>query len=104
MICTIRKTVDRQHTYDALWFWCPGCKCAHAVPVFKDGVQHPVVGPAWNWNGSTEKPTLSPSLLTHGSVRCHCFIREGNIEFLHDCEHELAGKTVSIPELPDWLQ
>jgi len=32
--------------------------------------------------------------------QCHSFIREGMIEFLGDCSHALAGKTV---ELPDWI-
>lgn len=28
---------------------------------------------------------------------CHSFVRDGQIEFLSDCTHALAGKTVSLP-------
>lgn len=34
------------------WFHCPGCECAHAFSV-----------PRWNWNGSMDAPTFTPSLL-----------------------------------------
>jgi hypothetical protein len=30
---------------------------------------------------------------------CHSHVRDGKIQFLGDCTHELAGKTV---DLPDW--
>jgi hypothetical protein len=49
-----------------------------------------------------EATTFSPSLLCnqhHAQSRCHLFVRDGRIEFLSDCHHELAGKTV---EIPDW--
>jgi hypothetical protein len=58
----------------------------------------------WNWNGDIEKPTLSPSILQtagpdgHKDI-CHCFVRDGVIEFCGDCTHSLTGK--SMP-LPDW--
>ena len=71
-------------------FNCPGCNCIHPVAV-----------PRWHWNGSMEKPTFSPSLLCNGfddASRCHSFIKDGKIEFLSDCWHQLAGKTVEIPE------
>jgi len=55
-------------------------------------------GCAWDWNGDTEKPTLTPSFVTDG---CHCFIRDGKIEFLRDCSHALAGQTVGMVELDD---
>jgi hypothetical protein len=65
----------------------------------------------WHWNGDSEKPTLSPSILQtcgpypEGSSRsgktdvCHCFVRDGVIEFLGDCTHALAGKTMPLPEI-----
>jgi hypothetical protein len=30
---------------------------------------------------------------------CHSFIIDGRIQFLGDCDHELASQTV---EIPDW--
>lgn len=94
-------------------FFCPGCQCAHQVSIV-----------IWKWNGSSEKPTLEPSILVNAdkklptdevmrqrgldeedvawykkqSIRCHSFVRDGNIEFLADCEHKLAGKTVPLEE------
>ena len=29
---------------------------------------------------------------------CHSFVRNGRIEFLGDCTHGLAGKTVDLPK------
>jgi len=58
--------------------------------------------PCWTWNGSTEKPTFKPSVLTEGGdgrPRCHSFITDGKIQFLNDCTHELAGKTVDLLEV-----
>ena len=75
------------------WFNCPGCKNTHAFHV-----------PHWTWNGSFDKPTFNPSLLCNGhdpQSRCHLFITAGKIEFLSDCYHELAGKTLEIPEWED---
>ena len=59
--------------------------------------------PSWTWNKSTKSPTLSPSLLTDtedksGKIRCHSFVRNGQIQFLNDCTHEFAGTT--MPLLP----
>lgn len=73
-------------------FHCPGCECGHPVTVGVNG---------WVWNGSMDKPTFTPSLLCNQNEpnRCHSFITGGNIQFLSDCFHPLAGKTV---EIPDW--
>jgi len=74
-----------------LAFECPGCGCLHAV-----NVDHPV-RPRWEWNGSLERPTFAPSLLVRASGRvCHAFVTDGQIRFLNDSAHELAGKTVPL--------
>lgn len=76
---------------------CPGCKCSHVFTMChpnKDGAQ-------WTWNGSLTSPTFSPSLLCnkdHPESRCHSFVKEGTIQFLSDCFHELANKTVPLPD------
>ncbi|MCZ4340562.1 hypothetical protein O4H52_03015 [Sphingomonadaceae bacterium G21617-S1] len=31
---------------------------------------------------------------------CHSFVRNGQIEFLSDCTHALAGQTVPLPPFP----
>lgn len=85
-----------------LFFWCPGCEQVHQV---NDGPGH---GPTWEWNGDADRPTFRPSLLVRYEgwdgdtpVRevCHSFITEGQIQFLGDCTHKMAGQTVPIP---DW--
>lgn len=76
-------------------FHCPGCENAHPFEVGDNG---------WTWNGSMEKPTFFPSLLVNAGtpeLRCHSFVRDGQIEFLSDCFHALAGKTVALPEWED---
>jgi Family of unknown function (DUF6527) len=77
---------------------CPACGFGHCFYTnYKDH-------PNWSFNGDLEKPTFSPSMLIHESPtgeikRCHSFVRNGNIEFLTDCGHSMAGKTVSLPEM-----
>jgi hypothetical protein len=68
-------------------FFCPGCKCGHGFNAQR-----------WAFNGDLERPTLNPSLLLFGVRRCHSFVRDGMIEFLADCDHELAGKTVPLED------
>ncbi len=75
-------------------YWCPGCECAHQVAVSTPNE----AGAHWQWNGNAEAPTFSPSV--HIVGRCHCFVRAGRIEFMADCAHVLAGKTVDVPDWP----
>lgn len=54
----------------------------------------------WTWNGSIDAPTLRPSVLTEGrDFRCHSWINDGNAQFLDDCSHDMAGKTVPLLEV-----
>jgi hypothetical protein len=79
-------------------FWCPGCKGHHQFQVRTDGQ-----GPSWTFDGNLSSPTFAPSLLYDGSrpeSRCHLFLRNGQLEFLGDCFHDLKGKTVPLPEDP----
>lgn len=86
-------------------FWCPGCKSMHQVRV----VAEQGTGPLWMWNQCTDSVTLEPSILVNaqgpyfnpGAPICHSFLREGQLQFLGDCTHELAGKTVPLPNFPD---
>lgn len=80
-------------------WYCPGCKYPHRIETGPRG---------WTWNGRLDKPTFAPSVLstTRGEqpARCHCYVRDGQIQFLNDCTHEFAGKTVPVPTLPEWMQ
>ncbi|MCA0447652.1 MAG: ammonia monooxygenase [Bacteroidetes bacterium] len=115
------KPVLKQVPPDQYWgftylFDCPGCGDFHG---FNETI--------WQFNGDLVKPTISPSILVtwtefselgrkqydewYAGLRdknrtgkfdsitkvCHCFIREGRIQFLGDCWHELKGQTVDLP-------
>lgn len=94
-------------------FHCPGCDEMHSI------------NDNWGFNGDLDRPTFTPSVLTttghfvpgHSGdcwctyekkrgkkapfkcKRCHSFVTDGQIRFLGDCTHELAGKTVDLPEI-----
>lgn len=95
---------DTRDPGQSVWWWCPGCETHHRV-VVKVPPDHPNT-PVWGFNGDLERPTFTPSVLVNkdarpddvarGAHRCHCFVREGMIQFLGDCTHSLAGKTVPI--------
>ncbi|WP_437884636.1 DUF6527 family protein [Pseudomonas sp. LRF_L74] len=97
-----------------VYFDCPGCGFGHSLPTGEGP------GPRWQFNGSLDKPTLTPSILAKGVERvtekehailmaggtvtprpfvCHSFVTDGRIQFLSDCTHALAGQTVDLPPL-----
>ncbi len=84
-------------------YWCQGCDGLHGVRTDGPG--------AWGFNGNVERPTFTPSVLTtwnegpdHIEKRCHTFVRDGMVQFLGDCTHVLAGQTLPLPDLPEWLR
>lgn len=100
--------------HKSVLFYCPGCECLHAARI-RTGGEHP----SWEWNGSLEAPTLSPSLLNRTGeavdptyVReegdppaiCHIFVVNGTIQFLDDFTHALAGQTVAMLPHDDWFR
>lgn len=110
----VQKLAKGDHDSHAdFLFWCPGCKECHGVWVTKQNSNTA----RWTFNNNMDRPTFAPSLLITG-VRpitdqehatlmaggkinrkdyiCHSFVTDGNIQFLSDCTHELAGKTVPM--------
>lgn len=79
-----------------LWFHCPGRKSPHRVSVNRD---RKTAG-AWKWNGSTSRPTLSPSV-NHPGI-CHFKLKDGIIDFCDDSKHDLAGQKVPLEEFTGW--
>ena len=90
--------------------WCPGCHSGHEINVDQPNSS----GAKWTFNNNRYTPTFSPSINMQvnpkghihyqpdvESTVCHYFIREGQIQFLGDCTHALAGKTVEMPDIPD---
>jgi hypothetical protein len=81
-----------------LGFVCPGCGYEHAVTV--NGRKNSQ-GASWQWNNSMDAPTFMPSILCNKDEpewRCHSWVKNGTIQFLQDCWHNLKGQTVAIPE------
>lgn len=91
------------YTLGGLTFFCPGCDAIHKVwtQLYNDQNRTTL----WQWDGDPIRPTFSPSVLvSYGPDKhCHSFIRNGQIQYLQDCHHELAGKTVDLPDLPNWF-
>lgn len=65
--------------------------------------------PRWKYNDNEYRPTFSPSILTEYRwedirkiKRNHVIIRAGMIQYLSDCTHEYAGKTIYLPRLQEW--
>tara|TARA_B100000614_G_scaffold262909_1_gene300599 strand:+ start:131873 stop:132172 length:300 start_codon:yes stop_codon:yes gene_type:complete len=80
---------------DRIVFDCPGC-----------GHHHSIVLGRWTFNNNFRKPTFEPSVLVRSTFgpervdrRCHSFVKKGKIQYLSDCTHKLAGKTVDLPEI-----
>jgi hypothetical protein len=112
-----------------LTFWCPGCREAHTVWVgegpgprwgWNGDVERPVFTPsvlvtgrsftaageaafeAWHARGC---PKPAPEFES-ADTRCHTFVgcngaQPGQVIFLGDCTHELAGQIVDIPPMPE---
>ena len=76
-------------------FRCPGCGLIHAISILPG---------RWSWDQDPYHPTITPSILVKQSlwnaptIICHSFITGGNIQFLTDSTHALAGRTVELPD------
>lgn len=86
----IRKTKDNRYM-----FYCEGCDRLHA---FSD---------IWQFNGDLNNPTVSPSVKVTMPYKgvdyiCHSFINNGEIQYLNDCHHQLAGQTVKLKDESEW--
>ena len=103
----------------------PGPLAQRLMPVILHGARRDYGRqPVWSWNGDTEKPTLKPSILTKGvmpltdeqrarhmkggplpppvGIICHAWVNDGQVQFLADCTHELAGQTVPLLDVT-WI-
>ncbi len=84
-------------------FKCPGCQGFHQLNTAP-------TGPRWTYNGDPVRPTFTPSILattrwsqndeTMTDEVCHSFVTDGQIQFLGDCTHALAGQTVPLQPWP----
>lgn len=121
-----------QPLYEGLTFWCPGCKHAHSITTqvfdgkgrpswsWNGDAEKPVFGPSILCttghhatkespeNCATCKECKADGEPTACSI-CHSFVgcngaEPGQIIFLSDCTHELAGRVMALPDwpIPDW--
>lgn len=117
-----RKLRDVQGS--GLKFWCPGCNDNHGIYVGPGGwtwnrdVDRPVFGPSiLVTSGHFVKGHVGPCCwctynaarpdkrVSFTCYRCHSFVgcngaAPGQITFLSDCTHALAGQTVDLPDWP----
>lgn len=98
-----------------LAFMCPGCKEVHSIGpgwTFNGDFESPTFSPSvlvrsghyaphgnghrcWcDHNRERVEAGEDPSIFK--CQTCHSFIRDGYIQFLGDCTHELAGQTVPM--------
>ncbi len=101
------KQLDPGEFFEYLFF-CPGCRCSHGIrtsswpePPGLIEEQKKWFSNKWSWNGNFDSPTVTPSLNVIGKNQkpiCHSEITGGQIKFLKDSAHELAGKTVDLPD------
>lgn len=88
---TIRETAH------GTWeFMCPGCKTTHEI------------NQGWKFDRDMVRPTITPSVKVSGvagevgaprDTVCHSFVTAGQIQFLSDCTHTLAGTTHPLPPI-----
>ena len=81
-------------------FWCEGCKCYHGIWTTNKNQNECI----WSFNNDLQKPTVNPSIKVAWSFGselfvCHSFIRDGMIQYLSDCTHELKGQTVELKDI-----
>ena len=84
---------------DYVSFRCPGCDMFHTLPLGGNVKNQNV----WTWNEDVTCPTILPSIKSSVELYgnrpvqiCHSYVKEGQIEFLSDCTHELRGSTVPL--------
>jgi hypothetical protein len=96
-------------THRGWMIFCPACKSGH---MFDE---------RWTFNGDVHKPTFRASMMVRSTRHeppitaenfaewkrapwpqhdvktvCHSYVTDGQIQYLGDCTHELAGKTVPL--------
>jgi len=79
-----------EHMKDgSVWFYCPGCECHHRVDATR-----------WKITGAGDRITIYPSIRNDfGDGRiCHMYVISGQLKYLNDCWHKLAGQTINPVE------
>ena len=80
-------------------FQCPGCDQEHGIWTSAPNR----LKAKWKFDGDMNKPTIRPSLHIKIGKKtiCHSIITKGMIQYLSDCMHNMAGKTIELPEISE---
>lgn len=102
---------------------CPACGTYHVFDDKVNSARAKMRGGGWDFNGDVDRPTFSPSMLMRTNFDiaafsraekagralpvdmpkidyvCHSYVREGRIEFLGDCTHDMRGQTHELPDI-----
>jgi hypothetical protein len=87
-------TFDMKGHY-AWLVWCPACDEPHTFDA------------RWTFNGDHERPTFTASMLANAGGKnpavptCHSHLVDGVWNYLSDCTHGHAGKSVPVPDWAD---
>jgi len=107
-----KKWVFQNEEEGGYHFYCPGCEGPHTIAT-SGNVK-------WSVTNADTLPIVSPSIKVTYPANpdapedfiewrteriCHSYIgcngaKPGQIIFLNDCTHHLAGKVVDLPEYP----
>lgn len=115
-----------------LLYWCQGCDEAHVVMTgagpgprwsWNGDLVRPVFSPSVLTRGGRFTPSgqaaydawynsgcpPNPPQFERQDTVCHTFIgcngaQPGEVIFLPDCTHALAGQVHPLPDLPDWMR
>ncbi len=91
----VRECCKQDGSHYGWSIYCEACETEH---MFDD---------RWTFNGDIEKPTFRASMLSNGGGGnpylpiCHSFVTDGKIEYLSDCTHKFAGKTLDLQDFID---
>lgn len=127
----LRKWANPTNGEEGLTYWCQGCKSAHGVKTkgvdawgWNGDVDKPVFTPSvLTTNGhyvagrDPAKKCWCDHIKEHpedaregfSCQRCHTFVgcngaQPGEVIFLGDCSHALAGQVLPFPDLHDWMR
>jgi hypothetical protein len=86
-------------------FRCPGPISNIRLPVLVGMSKTRAGTNCWSWNGDVDKPTIRPSVLhdfrPHDPLVNHIWITDGQVIFLGDSTHELAGQTLDLLDIDE---
>lgn len=126
----LRQWQNLSNGDEGVTYFCQGCNSSHTIKTKGEGAwtwngdsNCPVFGPSVLVRGRrfTNKgaedhaawvdagcPKPTPEFDAHDFC-CHTFVgcngaQPGEVIFLSDCTHSLAGTIQPFPELPDWMR